>query len=24
LIDTLVDEKEKTLKIVAEMPGVEK
>ena len=24
LIDTLVDEKEKTLKVVAEMPGVEK
>ena len=24
LIDTLVDEKEKTLKIIAEMPGVEK
>ena len=24
MIDTLVDEKEKTLKIVAEMPGVEK
>ena len=24
MIDTLVDEKEKTLKIIAEMPGVEK